>query len=129
MAERTAPEIADLLEEIGRRAAFEGGNPYKAKAYVRAAASLRRLPRPLDQLIAAGDLQSIPGVGAAIAKRIEALSRGEADEALERMHQKLPAGLLELLTIPGLKPQTITKLHTLLGVNSLEELAAACARG
>ena len=129
MLQRDANQIAGLLEEIGRRAAFEGGNPYKAKAYVRAAASLRRLPRPLDQLIAAGDLQSIPGVGAAIAKRIEALSRGEADEALELMRQKLPAGLLELLAIPGLKPQTITKLHALLGVNSLEELSAACARG
>ena len=45
------------------------------------------------------------------------------------MRQKLPAGLLELLAIPGLKPQTILKLHTLLGVNSLEDLAAACRRG
>jgi DNA polymerase (family 10) len=51
MRQRTAPEIADLLEEIGRRAAFEAGNPYKSKAYVRAAASLRRLVRPLDELI------------------------------------------------------------------------------
>ena len=73
MLQRNANEVADLLEEIGRRAAFEAGNPYKAKAYVRAAASLRRLPRPLHELIAQGTLQSIPGVGAAIAKRIENL--------------------------------------------------------
>ena len=56
MSQRDATEIADLLEEIGRRAAFEAGNPYKAKAYVRAAANLRRLVRPLDQLIREGAL-------------------------------------------------------------------------
>jgi DNA polymerase (family 10) len=127
--ERSAAEIADVLEEIGRRSAFEGGNPYKGKAYVRAAASLRRLPRKLADLVTEGTLQSIPGVGAAIAKRIEALYRGDADETLDRLRRKLPASLLELLAVPGLKPQTILKLHTLLRVNSLDELAAACSRG
>jgi DNA polymerase (family X) len=129
MRERSAAEIADILEEIGRRAIFDGGNPYKAKAYVRAAASLRRLPRPLEDLIRGESLKSISGVGDAIARRIENLYRGEKDESLERMRRKLPSGLLELLAIPGLRPQTILKLHTLLGVNSLEELKAATARG
>ena len=102
MPERTALEITDLLEEIGRRAAFRGGNPFKAKAYVRAASSLRRLVRPLDELPRERAVQSSPGVGAAIARRIDALHRGERDESLERMRQKLPAGLLPLLGIPRL---------------------------
>ena len=45
------------------------------------------------------------------------------------MRRKMPACVLELLAIPGLKPHTIMKLHTLLDVNSLEDLAAACSRG
>jgi DNA polymerase (family 10) len=106
MPQRDANAIADLLEEIGRRAAFEGGNPHRAKAFVRAAASLRRVPRPLQEIIREGALQSIPGVGVAIAKRIETLHSGATDEALERMRGKLPAGLLELLAVPGLKPET-----------------------
>jgi DNA polymerase (family X) len=129
MPQRTAREIADLLEEIGRRAAFGGGNPYKAKAYVRAAASLRGLVRPLHELIREGALESIPAVGAAIAKRIEALHGGETDEALERMRAKLPSGLVDLLAIPRLRPDTILKLHSLLGVSSLDDLAAACREG
>ena len=96
---------------------------------MRAAASLRRLVRPLDELIREGALQTIPGVGAAIAKRIEALHRGGTDEPLERMREKLPAGLLPLLAIPGLRPATILKLHELLGVLSLDDLAAACRQG
>ncbi len=129
MLQRNANEVADLLEEIGRRAAFEAGNPYKAKAYVRAASSLRRLACPLGDLVEQQGLQTIPGVGAAIAKRIESLYRGENDETLERMRRKLPSGLVDLLAIPGLKPQTIMKLHDLLGVNSLEDLKAACSNG
>jgi DNA polymerase (family X) len=129
MPERNAAEVADLLEEIGRRAAFESGNPYKAKAYVRAAESLRRLVRPLGELVREGALQTIPGVGAAIAKRIESLHRGDTDESLERMRAKLPAGLLGLLAIPRLRPGTILKLNHLLDVTSVEDLAAACREG
>ena len=129
MPERSAGEVADLLEELGRRAAFEAGNPYKAKAYVRAASSLRRLVRPLGELIRKGALQTIPGVGEAISKRIEALARGENDASLERLRTKLLAGLPALLGIPGLRPATILKLHRLLGVGSLEELTAACREG
>jgi DNA polymerase (family 10) len=129
MPERNAAEVADLLEEIGRRAAFESANPYKAKAYVRAAESLRRLVRPLGELVREGALQTIPGVGAAIAKRIESLHRGDTDESLERMRTKLPAGLLGLLAIPRLRSGTILKLNHLLDVTSVEDLAAACREG
>jgi DNA polymerase (family 10) len=45
------------------------------------------------------------------------------------MRQKLPAGLLELHAIPGLRPAAILKLHQLLGVKDLEDLAAACREG
>jgi DNA polymerase (family 10) len=129
MPERNAAEVADLLEEIGRRAAFESGNPFKVKAYLRAAGSLRRLIQPLDEVIRQGALQTIPGVGQAIARRIEALHRGETDAALERMRARLTAGLLGMLTVPGLRPATILKLYEKLGVASLADLAAACRDG
>jgi DNA polymerase (family 10) len=129
MPKRKAAEVADLLDEIGRRAAFEGGNPFKAKAYVRAGGSLRRLVQPLDEVIRQGALQTVPGVGAAIARRIEALHRGEADAGLERMRARLPSGLLGMLAVPGLRPTTILKLHEKLGISSLDDLAAACGDG
>jgi DNA polymerase (family X) len=61
MAKLDTPEVADLLLEIGRRASLEGGNPYKAKAYVRAAESLRHASRPLAEIIRRGELRQIPG--------------------------------------------------------------------
>jgi DNA polymerase/3'-5' exonuclease PolX len=102
---------------------------FKAKSYVRAASSLRRLVRPLGEFVAKGVLRTIPGVGEAIARRIEALQRGESDPSLERLRTKLPAELPSLLGIFGLKPATILKLNRLLGVESLDDVGAACREG
>jgi DNA polymerase (family X) len=126
MAKLSAQQVADLLLEIGRRAQLEGGNPYKAKAYVRAAESLRHLARPLHEVIARGQLQELPGIGAAIGRRIVSLHRDCTDPWLEKSRSKYPAGLLELLSIPRLKPSSVVKLYATLGVASLQEIEKAC---
>jgi DNA polymerase (family 10) len=124
-----APEVSDLLLEIGRRASLDGGNPYKAKAYVRAAESLRNASRPLADIIRGGELRDIPGVGDAIAERIVTLHRTGTDPALVKMRAKVPAGVLDLLAVPGLRPDKVLRLHDKLGVGSLDELETACRKG
>jgi DNA polymerase (family 10) len=129
MAKLDAPQVADLLLEIGRRAALEGGNPYSAKAYVRASESLRTLVTPLDQVIRRSQLRAIPGIGDAIARRILELRNKGTDEPLERLRTKFPTGLLELLNIPRLKPSAIVKLHKDLGIANLAEAEEAARQG
>jgi DNA polymerase (family 10) len=129
MAKLEASEVADLLLEIGRRASLEGGNPYKAKAYVRAAESLRNASRPLAEIVRRGELRQIPGVGDAIAERISNLHRTGADPTLTKMRAKLPASVLDLLAVPGLRPDKVLRLHALLGVRSLGDLEEACRDG
>ena len=129
MRKLDAPEVADLLLEIGRRAALEGGNPYKAKAYVRAAESLRHASRPLAEIIHRGELRQIPGVGDAIAERITNLHRTGSDPTLIKLRAKLPKGVLDLLSVPGLRPDKILRLHTELGISSLGDLDQACREG
>jgi DNA polymerase (family 10) len=110
MAKLEAPQVADLLLEIGRRASLEGGNPYKAKAYIRAAEGLRSLVTPLEEVIRRAELRAIPGIGDAIARRIIELRDKGTDKGLGRLRLKFPASLLELLGIPRLKPSVIVKL-------------------
>jgi DNA polymerase (family X) len=129
MKKLEAAEVADLLLEIGRRTSLEGGNPYKAKAYVRAAESLRNASRPLAEMIRRGELRQIPGVGDAIAERIARLHRSGTDPILTKMRAKLPTGVLDLLTVPGLRPDKVLRLHDQLGIGSLDELAQACREG
>jgi len=72
----TAPDasaVAALLREFGQRSALRGGNPFRAKAYARAADSLLALSLPLDQIVAQVRLREIPGIGDAIADIITAV--------------------------------------------------------
>ena len=62
MPKLTAPEASKLLRELSNRMELEGGNPYRARAYSRAAENLSLSPLPLDQLIAEGRLKDIPGL-------------------------------------------------------------------
>jgi DNA polymerase (family X) len=121
--------VARLLREFGQRTALRGDNPFKAKAYARAADSLLTLSEPLDRLIAQDRLREIPGVGEAIAAIIKRLHATGTHPGLERMREEVPQGVLELLSVPGLRPDKIVKLHRELGVSSLDELEEAARSG
>jgi DNA polymerase (family 10) len=124
-----AAEVARALAELGQRTALAGGNPYSARAYERAAHSLAALTRPLADVIARGELRDIPGVGPAIAETIRELHETGAHARLEALRGAVPAGVLEMLRVPGLKPDRILRLHRDLGIASLAELEQACRAG
>jgi len=129
MATLDASAVARLLREFGQHTALRGDNPFKAKAYARAADNLLALSEPLDEVIARDGLRGIPGVGEAIAAIIKRLHATGTHPGLERMREEIPAGVLDLLTVPGLRPDKVLKLHRELGVASLEELEDAARSG
>ena len=120
-----AQQVAKLLREYAQRTALRGGNPYRAKAYFRAADSLSALAIPLNVLIEENRLTEIPGVGEAIADIITKLHRTGSHPSLEKLRKEIPAGVLEMLTVPGLRPEKVLRLHRDLGIASLAELEAA----
>jgi DNA polymerase (family X) len=124
-----AAEVARALAELGQRTALAGGNPYSARAYERAAQSLAALTTPLGDVIAKGELRDIPGVGPAIAEAIRELHETGTHARLEALRGAVPAGVLEMLRIPGLKPDKILRLHRDLGIASVGELEHACRDG
>ena len=63
MPKADTQQVAKLLREYAQRTALRGGNPYRAKAYSRAADSLAALAQPLDDLIEENRLTEIAGVG------------------------------------------------------------------
>src|SRR4051795_9615703 len=117
--------VATLLREYAQRSALRGDNPYRSKAYSRAADSLATLTVPLERLIAEERLTEIPGVGEAIADIITKLHRTGSHPSLEKLRKEIPAGVLEMLTVPGLRPEKVLRLHKDLGITSLAELEAA----
>jgi DNA polymerase (family X) len=94
MATIDTPTIAQLLREFAGRASLRGGNPYRAKAYARAADRLAALVVPLGQVIAAGPFTEIPGTGEAIADIITKMYRTGTHPSLEAMRKEtLPVSL------------------------------------
>ena len=120
-----APEVAKLLHEFGQRMALRGGNPYRAKAYTRAAENLLALTEPLEDLVAQERLKEIPGVGDAIADIVTKLHLTGDHPSLQPMRKEMPSGALEMLSIPGLRPDKVLKIYKELGVSSLNGLEKA----
>src|SRR5215204_952802 len=129
VAKLNASAVAKLLTEFGQRTALRGGNPYRARAYSRAAESLLVLTAPLEKIVAQDRLRDIPGVGQAIADIILKLHKTGTHPALETMRGEMPEGVLEMLSIPGLKPEKVLKIHRELGVSSVDELEQAAREG
>jgi DNA polymerase (family 10) len=125
MAVLDTSEVAKLLHEFGQRTTFRGGNPYRARAYTRAAENLFALPEPLEKLVAENRLREIPGVGNAIADIVTKLHKTGGHPALDAMRKDVPAAALELLGVPGLRPEKALKLYRELAISSLEELEKA----
>ena len=88
-----ASSVSALLKEFGQRSALRGGNPFRAKAYARAADNLPALNVPLGQLIAQDRLHEIPGVGDAIADIIKKVHATGTHPALEKMRKEIPEGV------------------------------------
>ena len=120
-------KVVELLTEYGRRTAMAGANPYRARAYMRAAESLAAQTEPLSDLIARNRLRDIPGIGVAIAAVIEQMYRTGSHPTLEKMRRDIPPGVLDFLSLPGLQPDRAIRLYRELGVTSLPELEAAVA--
>ena len=120
---RVFQDMADLLE-------LKGENKFKIRAYQRAARAIEYLPKEIEIILEQGeDLQTIPGVGEAIAKKsIELVNTGKLG-AYEDLKAEFPEGITRLLEIPGIGPKTANKLSTELGIQSVDELEKAIKDG
>ncbi len=121
-------ELSSTFRLIGDLLEIKGENIYKILAYRRASESLSNLPREASDLWKAGELESIPGVGKAIAEKIDELLRTGRLEFLEKLQQEVPASLADLLTVPDVGPKKAALFWKSLGIADLAGLEAA-ARG
>lgn len=114
-------EIADLLDLNGER--------FKPEAYRRAARSIETLAEELSAVAGRGGLRDVPGVGEAIEEKIrEYLATGRIGY-LERLRGEIPAGLVELMRLPGIGPKTTRRFWTELGVTGRQDLGGAIEAG
>ncbi|HIE04801.1 MAG TPA: hypothetical protein EYP61_08585 [Candidatus Latescibacteria bacterium] len=121
-------ELANIFKHLADILAYLGEDRFKVRAYRRAAEALEELGEDVRKLAAEGKLQDVPGVGKAIARKIEEfLTTGRMhkyDEALRSVSD----GIAELLKLPGLGPRTVAKLVEM-GIDNPGALLRALAEG
>ncbi|MCX6996001.1 MAG: DNA polymerase/3'-5' exonuclease PolX [Kiritimatiellaeota bacterium] len=122
-------EIAALFEAIGTLLELKGENPFRVRAYTNAARALESQTADLRQLADEGRLTEIKGIGPDLAAKItEALTTGHL-KLHDELLASLPAGLLDLLRIPGFGPKKAKIVYEQLHVNTIKKLEAACQSG
>lgn len=126
----TKNEIAEVLEEIGMLLELKGENPFKIRAYGAGARVLESLEQEeFVRLAEAGELDSVKGIGEALAQKITELYTTGGLAFLDKLRASIAPGLVELLEVPGLGPKKIKLVHEKLGVASIADLTAACEAG
>jgi len=127
MDSRTA---AHVLSQIGALLNVKGEQKFKARAYAGAARSLIALDTDdLAPLLRSGELADTPGIGPATLSVVRELVETGESSYLNQLREGIPAGLLELLRVPGLNTARVQLIHESLGVETLEDLERVAQNG
>jgi DNA polymerase (family 10) len=125
----TNNQLAQIFRTIGDLLEIKGEVIYKILAYRRAADSLETLAEDVNTVWREGRLTEVPGVGKAIAEKIdELLSTGKL-EFYEKLKGEVPPGLVEELEVPDLGPKKVALFWKQLNITTLAELEAAAREG
>lgn len=122
-------ELAEVFQTIANLLEVKGEVIYKILAYRKAADSLNSLGQDVTEYWREGNLTKIPGVGKAIADKIDELLTTGRLEYLEELRAEVPDSLAKLLEVPDLGPKKIALFWQELGITTLEELEAAARSG
>jgi DNA polymerase (family X) len=129
---RPLPSNAELAEEFELLAdmlELDGADAFRLTAYRRAATRIRESAVPVAQLAQEGSATKLSGIGTTIQNKILEYSETGDLSAVAKLREKLPAGLVEVMHVPGLGPKTAKKLHAELGIQSAADLRAAAEQG
>jgi DNA polymerase (family 10) len=122
-------QLADTFTLIANLCEIKGEVIYVVLAYRRAAESLTSLPREAGEYWKEGKLREIPGVGKAIAEKIDELLRTGKLEFLENLKKEVPPALADWLAVPSLGPKKIALIWKTLNITTLAQLETAAKKG
>src|SRR5947208_3215087 len=112
-------QIADLLE-------IQGANPFRVRAYRRAALNIEGLADNIETLSQQGGLHDIPGIGSDLASKIDEYLRTGTIEFHEQLKKEVPLGLAKIVEIPSVGPKTAKEIYDRFRIETIEDLEAIC---
>jgi DNA polymerase (family 10) len=118
--------IVHALRDVAMLLQLKGENAFRCRAYEVAADRLAGLSDDLQTLIAEGRLEELPGIGAALAEKIQEMATTGRMSFLDSLRAEFPPRILELMKLPDLGPRKIAALWRELQVGDIDALEEAC---
>ena len=103
--------LADLLE-------IEGADSFRVVAYRRAATVMRETPAGIAQMALDGKAKSLTGIGKTIEEKIVQIVEEGEIQALRDRKERIPAGVISFMRLPGLGPKTASRIWRELGIST-----------
>ncbi|MCX7612734.1 MAG: DNA polymerase/3'-5' exonuclease PolX [Caldimicrobium sp.] len=119
-------EVAEILRKTAQLLEIKGDNPFRIRAYERAAQTIEALTRDVIELAKEGKLESLPGIGSDLANKIREIIKTGTLLTFEDLKKEIPSALLAFLEIPSLGPKKVKAIYERYGITTLEELERAC---
>ncbi len=119
-------EVAEIFRKVAALLEIKGDNPYRIRAYQRAAQNIEALTVDVEELAARGKLERIPGIGKDLAQKIKEILETGTLQKYEELKREIPPELLKFLEIPGFGPKKAKIVYEKLGIKTIEELEKAC---
>ncbi|MBA3945366.1 MAG: DNA polymerase/3'-5' exonuclease PolX [Herpetosiphonaceae bacterium] len=126
---RSNQEVAAVFRNIADAMELLGEDRFKQQAYRRVADAIQALPLSVADYYARGALREIPGVGQAIAAKVQQFIEIGQIDLYERLKAQVPEGVLLVMHVPGVGPKTAMRLYRELGIVDLAGLQTAAATG
>ncbi|MBW1999493.1 MAG: DNA polymerase/3'-5' exonuclease PolX [Deltaproteobacteria bacterium] len=125
----TNQEIAEILDHISKILSIKGENPFKVRAYSKAAQIIASLPYQLSSLGDKEEIAKLPGIGEGITKKVTELLETGRLKYYEDIMKSDYAPLTEFLDIPGMGPKHARLVYDELGIDNLQDLKKAAEQG
>jgi len=125
---RSNDDVARVLTEFADLLAIVADDPFKPRAYEKAARAIGGFPDELQDLDEAG-IHAIPNVGKSIAEKVRSVLDTGTFPELEELRAQVPSGVRAMTAVPGFGPKKAMVVYRELGIDGLEELVAAARDG
>ncbi len=121
-------EIAHIFNSIADILEIRGENPFRIRAYRRAAQNMEGLAEDVTGIHEA-ELKTIPGIGQDLADKIQEYIKTGRLVFYEKLKKEVPPGLVEMLHVPGLGPKTVKMLFEKIKIRAIDDLERLAKKG
>jgi DNA polymerase (family X) len=125
----TNAHIAEQLEAFASLLDLSGAGYYTSRAYRRAAETIRETKAPIAELVAAGRIQELRGIGPGIAARLRELVETGRIAELDELEREVQPELVGLGRFLGIGPKRMVEIGRALGVSTADEFREAARAG